>query len=310
MKAVTPGAFVLRVAALVGGALLLAASVGGTGVAGADVASEGKEYVSLGDSFTANAWDFFDNDNSCLRHGPTAWPVQLGERMGVFGTEQMVDPSCPGSSLDSGPGWTVAMQAQKADKEGAFGKRTKLVTLQFGLNDYWGSSKQTLWKSLQPCVFNLVDGCGPEAVAQGRMTDYTGVSGKLFADRLRNAVTYIRYYAPNARIVLVGYPELFTPGTETVCLNFFGVAPLIQPRGRAVVEYLDRINQAQREGAQQLKVDFLDARELTRGHGLCSDEPWLNGVSDPRTDVLGLFFHPSTKGDAVVANAIYDRYVK
>ncbi|MCU1641565.1 MAG: hypothetical protein JWN03_1840, partial [Nocardia sp.] len=231
-----------------------------------------------------------------------------GTLMGVYGTDAMVDPSCPGASIDSGPGWTLGVETSKADKVGAFGPRTKLVALQFGLNDHWGQSNQTLWKSLQGCVFNLVDGCGPEAAAQGRITDYNGVSGALFADRMRNAVTYIHYYAPNAHIVLVGYPELFQPGTDTVCLNFLGVAPFVQPRGGAVVAYFDRIEQAQQEAARLLNLDFLDARALTTGHGLCTDQPWLNGVMDPRTDIDGLFFHPSSKGDSVVANAIYDRY--
>lgn len=277
-------------------------------MAGADSAPEGKELVVMGDSFTANAWDFTDPDNACLRHGKTAWPAQLGALMGVYGTDAMVDPSCPGASIDSGPGWTLGVETAKADKAGAFGPRTKLVALQFGLNDHWGQTTQTLWKSLQGCVFNLVDGCGPEAATQGRITDYNGVSGTLFADRMRNAITYIRYYAPNAHIVLVGYPELFQPGTDTICLDVLGVAPFIQPRGGAVVAYFDRIQQAQQQAAQLLNIDFLDARALTTGHGLCTDQPWLNGVMDPRTDIDGLFFHPSSKGDAVVANAIYDRY--
>ncbi|MGV9662660.1 SGNH/GDSL hydrolase family protein [Nocardia niigatensis] len=289
------------------------ASVSSVTAANADPASPdsapaGKELVVLGDSFSANAWDFLDQDNSCLRHGRTAWPVQLGRLMGVYGTDEMADPSCPGASIDSGPGWSLAQEAQKADKAGAFGPNTKLVTLQFGLNDKWGKNDQTLWKSLQGCVFNLADGCDPESVDQGRMPDYNGVSGALMAKRMSNAVTYIRYYAPNARIVFVGYPELFTPGTSTVCLSIGGVVPFIQSRGRAVVEYFDRIDQAQREAAQLLGIEFLDSRALTTGHGLCSSQPWLNGVFDPRTDIDGLFFHPSTQGDAVVANAIYDRY--
>ncbi|MGX1808455.1 SGNH/GDSL hydrolase family protein [Nocardia sp. NPDC055321] len=290
----------------------VALSVSMTGVAGAgaESASGGKDLVVLGDSFSANAWDFFDESNTCLRHGDTAWPAQLGTLMGVHGTDRMVNTSCPGASVDSGPGWTMGMEASKADKAGAFGPRTKLVTLQFGLNDKWGNSDQTLWKSLPICVFNLADGCDPDAVAQGRMTDFNGVSGALLAERMKNAVTYIRYYAPNAKIVLVGYPELFTPGTSTICLNILGAAPFIQPRGRAVVEYMDRIDKAQREAAQLLKIDFLDARALTTGHGLCSEEPWLNGVFDPRTDIDGLFFHPSTKGDSVVATALYERYGK
>ncbi|MFD6351450.1 SGNH/GDSL hydrolase family protein [Nocardia tengchongensis] len=288
----------------------VAASVSAMSVtpAGADPGAEGRELVTLGDSFSANAWDFMDGDNTCQRHGRTAWPVQLSELMGVHGTDRVSDPSCPGSSIDSGPGWTMAQQAQKADKEGAFGPKTKLVTLQFSLNDKWGKNDQTLWGSLQKCVFNLPLGCDPEAIDEDRFPDYNGVSGALMAKRMTNAITYIKYYAPNAKIVLVGYPELFTPGSSTVCLSIVGVAPFIQSRGRAVVEYFDRIDKAEREAAQLLGIEFLDARGLTAGHGLCSSQPWLNGVFDPRTDLDGLFFHPSTQGDTVVARAIYDRY--
>ncbi|MEC3952354.1 SGNH/GDSL hydrolase family protein [Nocardia sp. CDC153] len=286
----------------------LAASLTAAGGAGADPAPAGKDLVVLGDSFSANEWDHFTGRDDCNLHGRTAWPVQLSQLMGVYGTDRVDDPSCPGASIDSGPGWSLAQEAQRADKEGAFGPNTKLVTIQFGMNDKWGSSDQTLWNSLQPCVFNLVLGCDPEAIEQHRIPDYTGVSGAVMAKRMSNAVTYIKYYAPNAKIVFVGYPELFVPGSSTVCLSIAGVAPFINPRGRAVVEYLDRIQAAQQEAAQLLGIEFLDARALTTGHGLCSSQPWLNGILDPRTGIDGLPFHPSTQGDAVVAHAIYDRY--
>ncbi|MEU1206912.1 SGNH/GDSL hydrolase family protein [Nocardia sp. NPDC005825] len=274
----------------------------------ADPPAAGKELVVLGDSFSANDWNHFDDKRTCNRHGATAWPVQLAKLMGVYGTERVSDPSCPGASIDSGPGWTLSQEAQRADKEGAFGPNTKLVTLQFGINDKWGSSDQTLWDSLQSCVFNTELGCDPESVGQGRMTDYTGVSGALMADRMNSAVTYIKYYAPNARVVVVGYPELFARGSSTICLNVAGVAPFVNPRGRALVEFLDRIDVAQREAAQLLGIDFLDTRALTAGHDLCSSQPWLNGILDPRTGIDGLPFHPSTQGDTVLANAIYHRY--
>ncbi|MEU1429321.1 SGNH/GDSL hydrolase family protein [Nocardia sp. NPDC005746] len=262
----------------------------------------------LGDSFSANEWNHFDNSNTCNRHGLTAWPVQLAKLMGVHGTEQVSDASCPGASIDSGPGWTLSQEAARADNEGAFGPNTKLVTLQFGMNDKWGASKRTLWDSLHTCVFNLEQGCDPDSVAQGRMTDYTGVSGALMAQRMSNTVAYIKYYAPNARIVLVGYPELFTPGSSTICLSILGVTPFINPRGRALVEYLDRLDLAQREAAQLLDIDFLDTRALSTGHDLCSSQPWLNGILDPRTGIDGLPFHPSAQGDTALANAIHTRY--
>ncbi|GAB3207079.1 SGNH/GDSL hydrolase family protein [Nocardia tengchongensis] len=286
----------------------LAVTTATAGSVVADPAPAGKDLVVLGDSFSANDWDHFEGKNDCNRHGATAWPVQLAKRMGVYGTEDVSDPSCPGASIDSGPGWTMSQQAQRADKEGAFGPDTKLVTVQFGMNDKWGTSDQTLFSSLQSCLFNLELGCDPEAVDQGRMTDYTGVSGALMAKRMSNAITYIKYYAPNARIVFVGYPELLTPGSNAICLSVLGVAPFINPRGRALVEFLDRIDLAQREAAQLLGIEFFDARALTAGHGLCSTQPWLNGILDFRTGIDGLPFHPSTEGDTVLANAIYDRY--
>ncbi|MFF2556849.1 SGNH/GDSL hydrolase family protein [Nocardia sp. NPDC058058] len=285
-------------------AMTVTAVVTGTGFASADPAPEGKELVVLGDSYTANKWDFLSEEAECV-HSDTSWPQQL---VGLMRPADYLDASCPGASIDTPPGYTLAMEAQKADKAGAFGPRTKLVTMQIGLNDRWGDTDMIMWWSLQKCILNLVDGCGPEAAEQGRMTDYRGVSGAVFAQRISNVVTYIKYYAPNARIVLVGYPELFPSGQNTLCINLFGVAPFIQPRGQAAIEYLDRIDRAQREAAALLGIDFLDTRTPTLGHGLCSADPWLNGVLDYRTDIEGLPFHPSAHGDAVVANAVYERY--
>ncbi|WP_063711864.1 SGNH/GDSL hydrolase family protein [Nocardia sp. BMG111209] len=290
-------------------ALAVAASAVGVTAAHADPVPEGKQVVVLGDSYTANGWDPQSAGNVCVR-GNNSWPAQLGRLMGPQGSDQMANPSCSGASIDSGPGFTLAMEVLQADHAGAFGPATKLVTLQLGLDDHWGDTDQTLWYGLQQCVFDLIRGCDLDAVEQGRIPDVRGVTGAAYADRVRAAVTYIRYYAPAAHIVVVGYPEILPPGQSTVCLSILGVAPFIQPRGRAVVVYFDRIDQAQRDAAQSLGLDFFDARALTTGHGLCSADPWLNGVFDPRTDVAGLPFHPSTHGDAVVANALYDRYLR
>ncbi|MRH88153.1 SGNH/GDSL hydrolase family protein [Nocardia sp. SYP-A9097] len=275
----------------------------------AEAAPEGKRLVVLGDSFTANGFDPLSKEQKCLR-GLTAWPAQLSKLMGLQGSDQVADQSCVGASIDSGAGYTLGIEARDADKAGAFGPRTELVTLQFGLNDYWGGSDQSLWNAVQQCVFDLAAGCGSDAVDQGRMPDPRTVSGAAYAGRIRNVVAYIRYYAPNARIVLVGYPELFGADQDAVCLDFFGLVPFTQPQGRTVVEYFNRIDQAEREAAAQLKLDFLDARALTAGHGQCSPQPWVNGAFDPIINFGGLPFHPSPEGDAVVANALHEQYAR
>lgn len=292
---------------LIGGA---AAAVTGVGRASADSAPEGKSLVVLGDSFTANAMDLSSSPNKQCVRGRTAWPTQLSTLMGLRGSDQVVDTSCTGASIDTGAGYTLGIEARDADRAGAFGPHTRLVTLQFGINDYWGGASESLWNAMQQCVFDLVAGCGSDAVEQGRMPDPRAVSGVAYAERIRNVVTYIRYYAPNARIVLVGYPEVVRPNQDSVCLDFFGVVPFTQARGRTVVEYFDRIDQAQREAAAQLGLDFLDSRALTAGHGQCTAQPWVNGVLDPLIDIDGLPFHPSPAGDAVVANALYERFAR
>ncbi|WP_067822922.1 SGNH/GDSL hydrolase family protein [Nocardia inohanensis] len=281
------------------------AAVSLSGTTAADPAI-GKNIVVLGDSFTANAWDWFGREQSCI-HKATSWPAQLNN---MSQPAEMLDVSCPGAAIDTPPGYTLGKEAQIADNQGAFGPQTRLVALQFGLNDRWGVNELPLLFSLQDCVFNLVQGCDSDAVEQGRIPDYNAVTGSLFASRMSNAVTYIKYYAPNARVVLVGYPEFFPPGQTSLCLNLLGLAPYIQARGQALTEFLDRIDAAEREAAGLLGIEFLDVRALTTGHGLCSGQPWLNGVLDPRTDLDGLPFHPSTVGDAVVANALHDKYLR
>ncbi|UGT61936.1 SGNH/GDSL hydrolase family protein [Nocardia asteroides] len=294
------------VSALCAAAALAAASAMGTAAAQAEPAPQGKQVIVLGDSYTANGWDPFTLGDVCVR-GATAWPAQLGA---LLEPGQVANPSCSGATIDSGPGFTLAHEVLQADREGALGPATKLVTVQLGLDDRWGESTQTLWYGLQQCVFDLVRGCDLDAVEQGRYPDLHGVTGPVYAERIRAAVTYIRYYAPAARIVIMGYPEVLAAGTETACVSILGVAPFIQPRAKAVVDYFDRMDRAQREAAQLLGLEFLDTRALTAGHGLCSAEPWVNGFFDWRTDIAGLPLHPSARGDSVVANALYDGYLR
>lgn len=267
----------------------------------------GKSLVVLGDSFTANYPKVFSGTKECL-HAPTSWPTRLSERMGLAGTPDFVDASCSGSTIASGQGWWLVHEVAEAAKQQAFGPKTEVIAIQTGMNDVWSrTNTASMITSLQSCVFNFVDGCGLEAAEQGRFTEYRNVTGRVYANRIREVTTYMRYYAPNARIMLVGYPELFPAGQEHVCVNVLGAGQVVQPRGRAVTEYLDRLDTAQREAAELLGLEFVDIRSVTVGHGLCSAEPWLNGFFDPAADFAGMPFHPSAHGDAVTAEAVYER---
>jgi hypothetical protein len=133
------------------------------------------------------------------------------------------------------------------------------------------------------------------------------MTGQDYADHIRDIVTYIRYYAPNARIVFVGYPEQHNPGDKAMCMNIFGF-PFVQPRGGAWTDVSDSVDAAQRAAAKSLGVDFFDTAAVTAGHGPCSPDPWLNGFLDPHTEILGQPGHPTFHNDAVVSDAL-QRYL-
>lgn len=267
----------------------------------------GKTLVVMGDSYTANGLHVFDGDGPACRRGAGSWPNELSRLMHLAGTPDFEDVSCPGASLASFTHYTLLHEVRDAADAGSFGPRTKIVAIQMGMNDAWGHTKSQGGDSLYLCALDFRDGCGRAAVTQDRISDPNAVTGDAYADRIRTVITYIKYYAPNARIALVGYPEIVAPHATSTCVSILGAGNLVQDRASALVGYLDRLDHAQRDAARDLGIDFFDARTLTAGHGICSPQPWLNGFMDPRADFFGMPLHPSVQGDNVLASALYQR---
>ncbi|MEU0544037.1 SGNH/GDSL hydrolase family protein [Nocardia sp. NPDC005978] len=269
----------------------------------------GKSLVVMGDSNTANAtWATMQPQPAgvpCQRLD-TSWPTQLAQRMGLWDSKDIEDVSCVGSYMyrhGEDNFWTALTQARQAAASGAFGDRTKAVLMQFGLNDAWGENHRAQ-DALAPCLVNVVRGC---STADAATTAYppTLLTAQLYVDKLRDIVTYIRYYAPNARIVLVGYQEMHTPGDDTICMSVLG-APVALPRASAVTDVFDSVQQAPRAAATELGIEYFDSAAATAGHGLCSPDPWLNGIFTPGPDFFGQPGHPTVEGDAAVSRGLQE----
>ncbi|MQY30707.1 SGNH/GDSL hydrolase family protein [Nocardia aurantia] len=307
---------VARLASL--GALLASCLLGGPAGAGSADPIDGRTLVVLGDSYTTGGtWvDAMADkvagrgDLSCAQL-PDAWPGRLAAAAGLTEDGDVLDVSCQGASLTSGPGLSAVHETSRAAAAGAFGPRTAMVAIQLGLNDAWGEYGRARAASnpatvagidLFDCVIRPA-GCGPEDAARGLVNDPADLTGPAYEARIRDVVTYVRYYAPAARIVLVGYPEIHVPGEDSVCFGILGLR-VTQPRAAAYTEYLDRLDSAQRETARSLGVDFFDTRAATAGHGSCSDRPWVNGFADPTTDPIGIPFHPNASADEATARGL------
>ncbi|MTJ65601.1 hypothetical protein GL305_32095 [Nocardia seriolae] len=314
-----------RLAAAVVGALACTVPIG-TAAADAEPAA-GRALVVLGDSYTANPpcdavlVKCVDTSSAGLRaclHGPTSWPVQLSTLMGVEAAD-VENNSCSSATIDTGPatstgqqvpgrdGYTLTQEVRQAAEDGAFGPRTRVVAIQMGFNDAWPRDAAVSPDATRvfTCTLDVVRGCDENAVTEGRWPDLDAVTGAAYADRMRKVVEFVNYYAPNARIELVGYPEVTPEDATAWCFDILGVVRWVQPRARAMVEYWNRLQVAERDAAGILGIDFVDVKPVTAGHGLCAADPWFNGFLDPRTDPAGLPFHPSPRGDTAVAEAVF-----
>ena len=119
--------------------------------------------------------------------------------------------------------------------------------------------------------------CGT-AVAAAQLA-LPGVSGNVAA-----LVAHVRSLAPNADVVVTGYPRLFTVS---------GMDPALQPLASQINEMADQLNAAVKAGASTAGVPFVDVTNRFNGHGIGSDTPWINfdgNLSNPAN------FHPNAAG--------------
>lgn len=107
----------------------------------------------------------------------------------------------------------------------------------------------------------------------------------LLPQAIEEMMVPVRWAAPNADIVITGYPRLFTITSTTP-------EPL-RTLATTINGMTDKLNTRIREGAAQSGVPYVDVASRFNGHGIGSDTPWINyvpGVLNQDT------FHPNAAG--------------
>lgn len=270
-------------------------------IANADPAA-GSRLVVFGDSIPAGTNLMWGKDDRECEHGEGSWPKRLAESMGVLDTPDFVDATCWGGVIDFEENWTFADQVRWADERGALGERTEAVFVTLGLNDKWGNDVEGLLPAVTDCALNFIQGCDRNAPAENRAPDPAAITPDHYADRITQVITYIKYYAPNAKISLVGYPELTPQRGDELCVAIGGM-PVVQPRGGALVDHFAALDNAQRGAAKKLGLGFVDVRAAFSGHGPCTPDPWVHNLLDIR-EILGVPMHLTRHGEAVIADLV------
>ncbi|BAS10691.1 lipase 1 [Arthrobacter sp. Hiyo4] len=145
----------------------------------------------------------------------------------------------------------------------------EVITITVGANDV-GTTGILL--ACLPAPTSLECG-GALAAAQAKLTE-----GSL-ATSLLTMVGAIRSQAPNAKIVLTGYPRLFAPD---------------HPFALVANPMVDGLNGVIAGVAAGTESQFVDVRSAFAGHGVGSAAPWINfnaaNILDPDN------FHPTGEG--------------
>jgi GDSL-like Lipase/Acylhydrolase family len=134
---------------------------------------------------------------------------------------------------------------------------------------------------METCVLQLTSSC-LHAVA----TAENFVASQLPAE-LTATLRAIRSRAPAAKVVVLGYPDLFDLSRSSSCIG------LSTQDRTALNQGADMLDAALRAAAQASGDTFADVRGQFRGHEICDPGSWLHSVD---LFAIGSSYHPTASG--------------
>ena len=260
------------------------------------VVEEGDKYVALGDSYTAAPQTGSNSDRSGCQRTEVNYPHRVAEALGL----ELLDNSCNGASTTSlttaqqipsiVPGQVRENPPQLDDVD----EDTALVTIRVGANDYGLFSRiiqcarNYAGQSGSPCTD--LDGSGGDNSVDARLGDVR--------DNLRSALEEIKDRAPDARIIVLGYPRL-TPDEGTCDL-----LPVPADDYEYVRRIIEGLSDALMEAAEEADATYIDMHDVSEGHDICGDEPWIAGAPIRPTGATA--WHPYAAESQAAAELILE----
>lgn len=291
-----------RVIAAAAAILLAFTALSGASPAAADE-SWGAPYVALGDSMASGNGNLPYVDKGCLRSA-RSYPVQVSAATGM----PVVSAACTGATTDDVAGQIAALAGS-----GDLGPATAVVTLTVGINDLgW---QQALGVCATP---GMEAQCA--AAVQAMQAAGATVPGKIFG-----LMATIRAVAPDATIVVTGYPKLFGEVAKSCSIGNLGGTPVKLPGSLTALangeidgafdandplgDPAPGLNDAIAGAAWQFAAVYgnalvVDVDPAFQTHRLCdTGDRWISGLvrGTPVTD-RGL--HPNSAGMAAFAGAV------
>ena len=233
----------------------------GSVFAAAAPAATADNYVALGDSYSSGV-------------GTGSYTLDAACKRSVYAYPYLYTQKHPGTSLS----FVACSGAKTSDlltkQIQAVTSATTLVTMTIGGNDI-GFANLIYQCTVADCSAAL---------------DSTAASLEATLDvPLDQVFNAVKTAAPNAKIVVLGYPRVFS---NTSCLGTLGISSTERTKANALADALDTeiAGRASADG-----VTYVRAIGAFTGHAVCSFSPYLNGLNLFNT---GESYHPTRSGQS------------
>jgi lysophospholipase L1-like esterase len=255
-------------------AIVVSTAVTGLVTATSAHAATPVNYVALGDSYSSGlgAGDYISSAGSCDR-STNAYPEQWA---GANSPASFVSAACSGAT-------TADVLASQVS---ALSASTTLVSITIGGNDAGFSSV------METCVLRSTSTC-----VNAVKTAETFIAGQLPA-RLDSTLQAIAARAPNAKVVVLGYPYLYDLSRSGSCIG------LSTQDRTALNQGADDLDNALQAAAQASHDTFADVRGQFGGHEICDSGSWLHSV-----DIFAISssYHPTAAGQELGYLPVFSR---
>jgi len=236
-----------------------------TGPLQAQAQTDDTTYVGMGDSYSAGVGTYAPTDD-CYR-SPFGYPVLLAQREGL----QLNYQACSGATTGD----------VTNNQVGALTTATDYVTMTIGGNDV--GFADVITECAQP---GWISNC------RGAISDARTILNQRMPSRYNSLFGTIGDRAPNADVVIGGYPRLFN-GEDCNLFTFFSGSEM--SRLNSATDELDNLI---RSTSTNAGFDYVDPRGPFIGHAVCDDPEWINGLSFPIIES----YHPNRAGNVAYAN--------
>jgi lysophospholipase L1-like esterase len=250
-------------------------------------------YVAIGDSYTTGTGAGLLIDGTggvvCGQVG-TSYPRLVAEALGA----ELTDASCAGARTSDATGaQTTSSGASWPPQLDRVSKATDLVTVGLGYNDLGFFSQLTVGcaaaAASDPTGTPCADHNRAQGVDPGAMADQVG-------DHLRELLDQVHQRAPDARVLLVGYPQLVP--AEGTCSEL----PLATGDYPYVREQFSHLDDAMRAAASDTGTTFVGVYDAGTGHDICAGaDAWVNGYP---ASARAAAYHPFAVEHRAVADLI------